>query len=101
MARRKVAALVAAAGIGIALGMSAGGSAAEDEQQGARAPAEQSQPAQQSREQGMGGTSGAAATGVVPGDRMERSTQNAGPFDSTYLTPYEIRTPGPRDNTDD
>ena len=109
MARHKLAALLAAAGGCIVIGISAAGHAADDPQgQGAQLPASgQSQQQPQTSErsspgsQGMGGTSGAASTGALQAnpDRSMQDSRSA--YENTYLTPYEIRTPGPRDNVDD
>lgn len=105
MARDKLAALLAAAGTGIVIGISAAGYAADDVPgQGARLPADeqsQQQPqmsGQSQSPQGIGSTSGATTTGALQNRGMQDSRS---PYESTYVTPYEIRTPGPRDNIDD
>jgi hypothetical protein len=73
-----------------------------DEQQGAAQRSDQWQQQQERRAepatQPMGGTS------ATPMDRSLQGSSADFPgttFESTYLTPYEVRTPGPRGNIDD
>ena len=51
--------------------------------------------------QPAGGTSGAAMESSVHGSWDGRTANTPSPYESTYLTPYELRTPGARGNIDD
>jgi hypothetical protein len=94
MARNDLVSMFVAAGAAALVAISTPAYAADQEGVAREA-------SEQSASQGIGGTSGAA---------MDRSAQSwadshmsdfRGPHESTFLSPYEVRTPAARDNIDD
>jgi hypothetical protein len=107
MARNHLVALLAAAGAAALVATSAHVYAADQEGVTPRTSDEWAQQqrraddAQQPPSQGIGSTSGAPMEGSVQGWAGSSRSESAGPYEGTFLSPYEVRTPGPRYNIDD
>ena len=107
MARNHLAALFAAAGAAALITVSLP-AYAEGQDSAARRASEESaqqqrsvQDARQPASQAIGSTPGAAMGSSVQSSAGSRTAGPRDPYEDTFLTPYEVRTPGARDNIDD